>query len=386
MAHAQRLDLLPASLFSAEQETTIGSVTWGSYVAPQTEGIGRAWCVGRNSDILATLDIEEMLKPGRLDVMIETAAIRESRRWRPLGGFADVKSAGVKTVALHGAASWVRARWKLASGIFSASLSGDATVALFDNGGEQVKASGTWAAIDLRQYRSLRLTLAVSSIAGGALSVTVETAPSKSAPASAWRTVALFPAVSAPSSLDLPAVDLDRFVRVRWALPLGASAVFTVAGMALLVLATPSDRRRLGIRKGTFPDMDDVQADAYLVAATSDVLGPFYQRYEEPLLEWSDDVAETCIAGADWKAIKGRGTDPAKRLSPDETTYYEAFCRAFGTIQEPGGWVALVGREKAHPRHVIDSAEPDLTGEPSTLEISSEPLRGWRRTRRRATL
>jgi hypothetical protein len=388
MALSQHLDLLPSALYSVERETTIGSTTWGTLYSvdrPATEGAGRPLCIGRNDSVGLTLDVAEVVTPGRLDIMTETAASRTAPRWRPLGGFADVTSAGVKTLSLTGAAAWVRGRWKLTSGSFAFSLSGEATTTLY-SAAQPVKIPGTGAAIDLRQYRSLRLTLDVTAASGGALMVTVETATTRTAPPSAWRTVALFDAVSVPASVDKAAVDLDRYVRIRWALPLGASALFTVAGVARLVLATPSDRRRLGIRGGAFPALTDEQADDLLYQASGDVLGPFHERYQEPLVSWEDDTRRACIAGADWAAIRQRGTEVGKRITPEDTAYYEAYVRYFGTIGQPAGgrgWVQRVGAEDEHPLGIVDSSMPEgPLGEAPTLELASEPLRGWGHRRR----
>jgi hypothetical protein len=74
-----------------------------------------------------------------------------------------------------------------------------------------------------------RFTLNVMSVSAGSLSVSIETSPDNTN----FRHVDYFPPVNqAGGSVDQAFAKLDSYVRVRWVLEAGASAVFGVTGLA----------------------------------------------------------------------------------------------------------------------------------------------------------
>ena len=346
---------------------------------PDLDGVGAPVFIGRNGTLSLLLTVASVdatpTVPGTLTVTIETAASQQAPAWRPLGAFPAQTAAGSTSLALTGADAFVRARYTLTSGAaFSFSVSGDAQLVLAASASQV--ASGSSAVVDVAQYRSAVMSLDVSAIAG-TLTVTIQTAASRTAPPSAWLTVATFPAVSALASLELPVPDLARFVLVTWTLT--GTATFAVAGVSRLTLATPSDRARLGIRAGVFPDLSREDADAWLVSATATVLGAVGGRFEHPPRAWQDDIREATIAIADWRALGyGQGTEPGKNIDAKSLTVYERYTYYVGAADKPGsGWLARVAARTDHPLGFLDSSMPARDGKTRSLSVSSTPLRGW---------
>lgn len=347
--------------------------------APDLRGTGEPVFVGRNRNLSLLLTVDSLdatpSAPATLDVTIETAASRQAHRWRPLGVFPTQTATGTAALSFTGADAFVRARYKLSAGAaFSFSVNGDAQLVLLAAAAQS--AAGVSSVVDLAQYRSARMSLDVTAIAG-TLAVIIETASSASAPPSAWLTVTTFAPVTALASVEMAAPDLARFVRVRWTL--SGTATFGVAGISRLVLATPSDRARLGIREGVFPHMSAEEIDDWLVAGTAVVLGAYGGRFEHPLRDWKDDTREACIAVADWRMLGyGRGTEPGVGIDPKNLTSYERYSYYVGPPDKPGtGWLAGVAGRTVHPLGVIDSSTPARSGEVQRLSVSSAPLRGW---------
>lgn len=391
----QAIDLIPAASYDTRARGSSAFVLddWEdsgiSADIPVMCGVGPPTFIGRNRSLALTLDIASVDAVGTLDVVTETAASQQARTWRRLGSFPQQTTAGQVALSLAGADAFVRARWRLSSGAaFSFSVGGDASLVLLASA-VQV-ASGVGAVVDLAQYRSSRLTLDVTAIAGGTLSVIVETSGSATAPPASWLTVATFPVVVALTSADLAAVDLARYVRCRWTLSGGATATFGVSGISVLTLATPSDRARLGIGSAAFPDMTPEDADGWLVAATADVIGAISGRYEFPPRAWEDDIRRACIACADWLAIAGRGTEPGTTIDAKTSTYFERYAYYFGnpaaiTTNGTLGWLGKVAKRETHPLNIIDSSAPSAdTGKTQRLAASSAPLRGWGGARARS--
>lgn len=360
MGRAQAIDLLFAAAYDAC-------------------GVGAPAFVGRNRSLSLSLSVDEVVSEGAsattLDISVETAAARTAPAWRTLGAFAQVTAVGSYSLELSGAEAFVRARYTPSAGAcFGLSVTGEAVLSVLSSASRA--ASGVGSAVDMAQYRSARLTLAVSAVSGS-LDVTIETATSATSPT--WRTVTTFESVTSAVEVDGAAVDLDRYVRVRWTLSVAGSATFGVSGVSRLVLATPSDRARFGVRGGAFPSLSAEASDDFLYAASADVLGAYYERWEEPLRSWGDDTRRACIAIGDWLAIAERGTEPGRKLSPEETTFYERYCYYVGNPPGSGGWLRQAAKRAGGvtPLGIVDSTIATLAGERTRIEVASDPPRGW---------
>lgn len=379
MSYEQPIDLVLRALYeasagilsSATLETFEGSGSVGPAIA---DGFGTPVYVGRNDTLELELDVLDIPTAGTFNVSVETAASSGAAAWRKLGSFPPVSATGPSTLTLTGADSWVRGRYTPTAGAsFAMGLTGRARLVMQASAAQV--ASGVGSTIDLAQYRSARVTLDATAVAG-TLIVSIETAGSATAPN--WRTVAQFAAVTAATSADVACVNLDRYVRVRWTL--SGTATFGVSGIARLVLAQPSDRARMGIGGSAFPAVTPEEDDDALFAATADVLGALYTRYSAPLRSWEDDAKRACVAVCDWNVIAARGTEPGRKLSPEETVYYERYLYFAGLDPKSLGWIHRVANRTAHPSGLTDSATPDATdGAVERIAVRSDPLRGWGR-------
>jgi hypothetical protein len=372
MSLTQALDLIPAARYGAEPQASVWAPFYGMGGGASTamSGTGRALYVGRNDTLALTLSVAEVDAAGhRLDVLVETAACEDARRWRAVGGFAAVKSAGMLPLTPPGRCdAWVRPHWRATSGAWSFGLTGEASVVLAS--GMPFAGSGVGPTVDMRQYRSLRLTLDATAVTGS-LDVSVETSPNPKAPAP-WRTVTTWPTVTAISTVDAAAVDLDRYVRVRYAVSVGGHATWTVGGVARLVLATPRDRAVLGISKGAFPELSAEDADEWLHVATGRILGPWAARYKIPLVAWGEETRKACVDLADALALLGRGTEPDTKLATENSSYMMAMVYLLGTPDRPGGWIDRVAAEKTNTLGIIDSTTPEAPIARAGLAIASD--------------
>lgn len=377
--HEQPIDLILRALYDSEagvlSSATLQTFEGSGFTTPFiSDGFGAPVLVGRHSDLDLTLDVLDVQQPGTIDVTIETAASSGAARWRKLGAFPQVSAIGSSALSLSGADAWVRCRYKPSAGAsFALGVSGRAHLIVLAAASHNSSSVGP--VIDLAQYRSVRLLVDATAVAG-TLSVSLETASRSTA--ATWRTVATAPTITAAGSCPLPGFNLDRYVRVRW--DVAGVVTFGVSGIARLTLAQTSDRARMGIGGGAFPSATPEDDDDALYAATADVLGAFAGRYQFPLRSWDDDTREACIRICDWKKIANRGTEPGKKLSAEETVYYERYAHFASLDPARLGWIYRVAARTAHPSGLVDSATPEpQDGEIRRVVTASTPLRGWGR-------
>jgi hypothetical protein len=350
--------------------------------ADSTGALGPPVFVGRSRDLSLSLDVTDVLPDPyvttpvtTLAVKIETSSSRSAATWRTLGSFPVQTAVGSTSLSLARADAWIRARYVLGLGTsFGFSVSGDAQLTAVPS--QAVTASGVGAAVELAQYRTAKLCLSVTAAAGTSpgLTLTIETAPMASA--ATWRPVGAFPVASTVGDQDLRFCSLDRYIRARWTVTgTGASFTFSVAGMAVLVLASPSDRQRLGVRGNSlFPSksIDDV-ADA-LEVATSIVLA-YYHRWDMPLRRWSDDTRKACVSIADFLLLTSRGVEPGD----GENAYVAVYRDYVGEPPTRLGWLDLVRRGDITPTDVAGSEDPESQDTSPHVVVASLPLRRWGR-------
>jgi hypothetical protein len=371
--YSNAVELISSSVFPPSVTTT--PLTSAGSVGPPV-------FVGRSRDLTLSLDVTDVLPDPAassptitLDVLVETSSSRAAKVWRTLGAFPTQSTVGSTPKTFARADAWIRARYVLGSATsFGFSVSGDAQLTAVAS--QTVTTSGVSSPVELAQYRTAKLCLDVSAASGAlpTLTATIETAPMASA--STWRTVGAFSPVIASSSQDVRFHSLDRFIRVRWTVGgTSPSFTFSVAGIAVFVLASPSDRQRLGVLGNSlFPSksVDDV-ADAIEVATT--LVLPYYHRWQFPLRSWGDDTRKACVSIADFLLLTSRGVEPG-----DGENAYVAIYRDF--VGEPPsrlGWLDLVRKGEITPSDIIDSEDPEIQDTIPRVVVSSLPLRRWGR-------
>lgn len=341
-----------------------------------SSGTGAPIFVGRNRSLALVLDVADLTAGGTLDVTIETASSRSASSWRTLGAFAQVLAAGTTALALTGADAFVRAKWTLsgsAAGAFC--VTGDASLELRASAAITTASAST--PVDLAQYRAARLTLDVTAVSGTSptLDVAIETASSSTA--TTWREVGTFSTAFDVGGEEKLFSNLDRFVRARWTPSAGASFTASIGGVAILVYATPADRKRLGIRGGAIPDVtEDDEAEA-LVSA-SHTAGGYLGRYQHPVRSWEDDLRQAVIAVADFILLMNRGGEPG---APGTAAYVSRYKEYIGEPPQRLGWLDLVARSAVEPQGIVDSRDPvySTITAGTTPVVSSLPLRKWGR-------
>lgn len=349
----------------------IASASFGS------SGTGAPVFVGRNRSLALVLDIADLTAAGTVDITIETASSRSASSWRTLGAFTQATAAGQTTLALTGADAFVRATWSISSSATSAfTVGGDAGLSLLAT--STLTASGVSTPVDLAQYRAARLTLDVTAATGSApmLDVTIETAASSTA--TTWRTVGTFTRASAAGAEEILFSSLERFVRARYVISSGATFTLALDGVAELVLASPADRVRLGIRGGAIPDVAAEDVAEAMITASRTVAG-YFGRYEQPLRSWQDDTRTAVVVVADFILLTNRGGEPGKDTSA--TAYFTRYKEYVGEPPQRLGWLDMVAKNLVEPQGIVDSRDPVVSTTKSSAGpvVKSLPLRRWGR-------
>lgn len=322
-------------------------------------GIGAPVFVGRNDRLSLSRSVDS-IDAGSLVVEIETARSQQQSRWRKLGAWAPADGPGADTLELVGADAFVRARWDIASATdFAFAVTGSASLILSASS-VVTEATGSFDAVDLRQYRTAIAALSATALSGvsPSLTVRVETSDKANGP---WSTVLTFAALTAAGDLLARASNLKRYARIAWILSGGGSATFSVVAESQFTLLTPDDRIRLGIRGGAIPDATTQQRDEACIAATGEACRYIYPRYIKPLIRWEDDLRKLVAAIADWILISNRGFAPNQ--APDETGYRIVYEDAVTSLK------AIAKREQM--LDCQDSSEPDTSGRPNNVVVVS---------------
>lgn len=227
--------------------------------------------------------------------------------------------------------------------------------------------SGTGATIvDLVQATTARLTLTVTAASGTTptLDVTVQTSPDQVT----WTPLGVFPTATVAGAQLVSFPGASRFLRVSWAIG-GTTPSFTfgVAGVSVIVYATPADLAMYGAPETVLSQITPSDMDRYLSAATDYANSLIANHQELPLLQWGEDLREAVSTLAIWSIMSRRvgfnpeaGSDLAFKLNRDAAREF----------------LKGVGEGDIQLADCIDSATPIDEG---GAQIYSDTPRGWDR-------
>lgn len=220
----------------------------------------------------------------------------------------------------------------------------------------QQAASGSGAPVDIDGVRSAcRADLVVTEVAGGSVSVAIETSPDG---ATGWRQVAGFQAVShAGARLTVTAQGCDRYLRAVWVLAPAATAAFAVQGTAHTLFANLRDLQ------GEVPPncFDHVPAGVIadkLISASCDAEDALSHSRELPITQWSSSVRRRVAQIAAYLVIKWRGFNPDN--AADEIIMRDA--------ERAEKWLERVAKDRLRPANTtpesamgprVSSGNPD---------------------------
>jgi phage gp36-like protein len=212
-----------------------------------------------------------------------------------------------------------------------------------------------------------RVTLRLTAITAGGLSIHIETSSSG---VDNWSVVARLRA-NAAGDYGLTAGGLKGFVRALWALDSGTSGVVAgVTAIAHQLYCTPADLPRFGLPSVVLEELEttvESQTDACL-AATDEAEGYLANRYSMPLVSWGDALRLHVAKLAIVSFLDASGWQP----SGQDDVIMAAYTRAIAWLKGVGGGVIS-------PPGIVDSSPtPGASGSgPSGARVTSQPMRGW---------
>lgn len=229
--------------------------------------------------------------------------------------------------------------------------------------------SGASAAVDLAQCTTARLTLNVTALSGTAspsLAVVIQTSADG---VTAWTNLgAAFATATAVGAQLLSFPGAQRFIRASWTIT-GTTPSFTfgVAGVAVLVYATPADLAVYGAPAQVLSQVSATDMDRYLTASSDYASSLISNHQELPLLTWGEDLREAVSSLTIWSIMSRRlgfnpegAADSAFKINRDAARQ----------------WLQGVGDGDYQLADCIDSASPVDEG---GAQIFSDSPRGWDR-------
>lgn len=226
-------------------------------------------------------------------------------------------------------------------------------------------ASGSSTPIDVGALRKMaRIRLEVEAISGTtpSLTVTIDTGPSSSGP---WRSLGSFTAATAAGVQEKSFGELDRYVRVSWAIA-GTDAptfAFSVTGTAHVLYAAPSHVARYALPAVATSGLSTTDQLDSCLGATDEAEGYLNSAYTLPLTAWGEDLAKHVANLAGFDILRRRGFQPE---GPDQVV--------IDGRDHALAWLKMVAGGRLRPVGILDST-------PETYEggafVVSSARRGW---------
>jgi hypothetical protein len=355
MTYAQTIALLPSSGYARS-------------------GSGLPVLIGRNSSLSLFVNVLNADDNAMTIIKIETSsfAVRDRERhavtWRPIEGVVITGNA-TAPITVQNADAFVRATYDVSGAPVSISCEGLATRPLVAS--QSITSSGVSAAVDLAQYHGGRFAAYVTAAPSGqTLTLSIE----RSSDGTKWETAATWAAISTTGEYAIESADLDKFVRVRWAVSGAGTWTFSVSGKLSLIFARTRDRSLLGIRSAAVPNATAAKYLSAFEAATATIEGDL-GAFVLPLRQWGDELRRHCVALADWYLLTNEGEEPQGGL------YSTLYLQAQEWLANVGGRVPGNHGRRIRPTNVIDSTPPDANGTRAAYAFQSDPLRDSCRNR-----
>lgn len=227
-------------------------------------------------------------------------------------------------------------------------------------------ASGSGTAADLGTRRSaVKMTVVCTAYTvvdqdpTPSVLVAIETSASASGP---WESVSTV-SVTATGSYSVSAAGLKQYARASWTFTNMTSAVFSIAGYAHTVYASPADIVRHAVPETSIAELTATQRADALVSATDMAEGYLSSAYEIPIEEWGEDLRSATARLAAATLFRVRGADPQ---GPDAIVF-DGESKA---IQ----WLDRIANGRLKPPAIVDSTPNDTEG---GSYLYTNTVRGW---------
>ena len=105
-------------------------------------------------------------------------------------------------------------------------------------------------------------------------------------------------------------LDLDRFVRARWTLSVGAEISFALSGAGLLVYAGLSQMSSLAVRSAALVELSTEEKADAIIAGSDMADQKIGKRYQLPLVGWGMSVSKHTASVCALTMMQARGYAP----------------------------------------------------------------------------